>query len=391
MASAVASVPYDTVETEEARAVITCKPYNFLRVVRPEADLPPGTDIYSDAVYQRAAANFRAFQEDGILVREHAACLYVYRQVMAGHVQRGIMACCHVDDYASGVIKRHERTREKKEADRARHVATLRANTGPVFLTYRDNAEIDEKVAAVERSAPLFDFTSHFGIRHTVWRVTESDGLAQAFLSVPGCYIADGHHRAAAAARAAAGQRDADSGQGGEGEFNWFMCCLLPASQLQVLAYNRWVSDLNGLTAADFLARVKERFHVLDNGSPEPAAAHQVSLYMAGTWRTLSWDTRPAIDRGLSLDVAYLQDRLLAPILGIADPMTDDRIDFVGGLRGAEEIRSMVDSGRAAAAFSMYPVTVDQMMGVADAGDIMPPKSTWFEPKLKSGLLVHTW
>jgi len=390
-ADVVAAVPYDTVSSDEARALIANEPCSFLRVTRPEADLPPGTDVTSDGVYERGAENFARLIDEGVLVRESAPCLYVYRQVMGEHAQRGVVACCHIEDVEKGSIKGHEGTRENKLNDRVKHVRRLGANTGPVFMTYRDEPAIDVLVSAVEETAPLFDFVSHFGISHTVWRVEDGDGLVAALRRVPVCYVADGHHRAAAAVRAGDEQREGNPSHKGSEEYNWFLACLLPASQLQIMAYNRCVSDLNGMGRAAFVDRVREHFRVMADGESVPREAHQVGMYLDGTWYSLRWDVGPGIDTVLSLDVAYIQERLLGPILGIEDPLRDDRIEFVGGIRGTAELVRMVDAGEAAVAFSMYPVTVEQMMSVADSGRLLPPKSTWFEPKLKSGLLIHTW
>lgn len=379
----VASVPYDTIDTEEARNVIARKPSSFLRVVRPEADLPRGIDMYDERVYRRAAENLQALRDQGLLVREETPCLYVYRQVMGDHVQSGVVACCHVDDYNRGVIKCHERTRSDKRADRTRHVRALRANTGPVFLTYRDVSDIDALVEQVEESEPLIDLVSHFGTHHSVWRVEQSDDLVQAFGKVPVGYVADGHHRAAAAATAAQEETCEES--------HWFLACLFPAGQLQILPYNRCVADLNGLSPDSLLERLAGDFDVSRHGAAQPERPARAGMYLQGAWYGLDWSRRLPPDGNVALDVAYLQDRLLGPILGIEDPVNDQRIEFVGGIRGPSDLERLVDGGRAAVAFSMYPVGVEQMMDVADAGCIMPPKSTWFEPKLKSGLLVHTW
>lgn len=386
----VASVPYDVVDTEEARALAGGNAKSFLRIGRPEIDLPPGTDIYSDAVYARGVANFRSFQQDGVLRRDDAEHLYVYRLVMGKHVQQGIVACCHVEDYETNIIKKHEKTRTDKEKDRTRYVDILNAHTGPIFLTYRDDEGIDQLVREAQTREPLFDFTAVDGVKHTIWRMPDDAGVVNSFKRIPVCYIADGHHRAAAAARVGVERRSANPGHSGNEEYNWFMGVLFPASQLQILPYNRCVRDLNGMTEAAFLAAVKERFTVRENCGMVPAGASNVSMYLGGRWYGLSWSTTDETDPVMSLDVSVLQDRLLDPLLGIKDPRTDKRIEFVGGIRGAAELVRNVDSGKAAVAFSMFPVSVNQMMAIADAGRIMPPKSTWFEPKLRSGLLIHT-
>jgi len=386
----VASVPYDTINSSEARSLANNKPYSFLHVIRPEIDLNPEIDIHADEVYAKAAENFKKFQEDGALIREDTPCLYLYRQKMGNHIQRGIVGCCHVEDYDNNLILKHEKTRQDKEDDRTRHVKTLRANAGPIFLTYRDTAKIDKLVAEVENTAPLYDIVSEDGVGHTVWKIADSDNIVAAFESVPCTYIADGHHRSAAAARTAREMATGNPNHNGSEEYNWFMTVLFPATQLKILPYNRAVHNLNGLNKDDFISSVKQKFTVTENGQSEPDGACQVSMYLDGKWYTLSWNKPNTDDPVAALDVSYLQDNLLAPVLGIDDPRTSTSIDFVGGIRGTQALTDAVDSGKCAVAFSMYPVSVDQMMDIADAGKIMPPKSTWFEPKLRSGLLVHT-
>ncbi len=389
-AAAVAAVPYDVVDTAEARALAAGNPDSFLHVSRPEIDLPDSVDIHSDAVYAQGARALRAFQTRGTLLREADERLYVYRQVMGAHSQTGVVACCHIEDYAADIIRKHEKTRKDKEDDRTRHCLELNANTGPVFLTYRDQAAVDALVAQVQAGTPLYDFTAADGIRHTVWRV-EGDAApwVETFRQVPLAYVADGHHRAAAAFRAGKHRRENNPAHTGKEEYNWFLAVLFPASQLRILAYNRCVADLNGLSSAKFLARVRAIFKTEPATGAEPAGPREIRMYLGGAWHQLRWDEFAADPVG-RLDVSVLQDRLLAPVLGIDDPRTNTRISFVGGIRGAGELVRRVDSGRDAVAFSMYPTTVSQMMDIADAGQIMPPKSTWFEPKLRSGLLVHT-
>lgn len=390
VAAKLASVPYDVVDTAEARALAAGNPVSFLHVSRPEIDLPDGTDLYSDAVYAQAVKALNGLIDGGALVRDSEPAYYAYRQIMGEHSQTGIVACCHIDDYAADVIRKHEKTRQDKEDDRTRHVLELNANTGPVFLTYRDQSALDAVVARATQAEPLYDFTAADSIRHTVWKLSAADGQAvrALFDSVPVAYVADGHHRAKAAWRAGAERRAANPAHTGDEEYNWFLAVLFPASQLTILPYNRCVTDLNGLSADEFLDRVHKVFTVTDNAPASPAGSRNVSLYLGGKWYGLSWESFDA-DPVSSLDVSVLQDRLLAPVLGIADPRTDKRISFIGGIRGTDELVRRVDSGRDAVAFSMAPVTVEQMMAIADAGQIMPPKSTWFEPKLRSGLLVH--
>ena len=386
----VASVPYDTINSDEARELAVGRPWSFLHVIRPEIDLPRECDVHDDAVYDKGAENFRRFQDEGALVREEAPCLYLYRQRMGEHVQRGIVSCCHVDAYDQNRILKHEKTRQDKEDDRTRHVKSLMANAGPIFLTYRDSESVDQLVDEVERQEPLYHIESPDGVVHTVWRIARSEAMITAFESVPCAYIADGHHRSAAAARTARELRDANANHTGDEEYNWFLTVLFPATQLQILPYNRSVHDLNGLTEAELLVAVRARFRVTEMVPATPSQPRQVSMYLGGKWYGLSWDAPDVDDPVAALDVTYLQDHLLAPVLGIDDPRTSDRIDFVGGIRGPEELERLVDSGKGAVAFSMFPVMVDQMMDIADADRIMPPKSTWFEPKLRSGLLVHT-
>ena len=390
LAARLASVPYDVVDTAEARELAKGNPVSFLHVSRPEIDLPDGTGIYTDVVYNQASKALQGLIADGALVRDPEPAYYAYRQVMGEHAQTGIVACCHIDDYAADIIRKHEKTRQDKEDDRTRHVLTLNANTGPVFLTYRDVAGIDAIVARAAATKPLYDFVAPDAIRHTVWKIPAEDGAAigAQFSAVPLAYVADGHHRAKAAWRAGAERKAANPAHTGNEEYNWFLAVLFPASQLTILPYNRCVADLNGLSSDKFLQHVREIFTVTDNASPTPPASRNVSLYLGGKWYGLSWAPFDSDPVG-ALDVSVLQDRLLAPILGIADPRTDKRISFIGGIRGTSELVRRVDSGHDAVAFSMAPVTVAQMMAIADAGQIMPPKSTWFEPKLRSGPLVH--
>jgi uncharacterized protein (DUF1015 family) len=390
-AAAVASVPYDVVDTAEARALAAGNPDSFLHVSRPELDLPDNADLHDDAVYAQGAKAFRDLQARGVLLREAGERLYVYRQVMGAHSQTGIVACCHIDDYAQDIIRKHEKTRKDKEDDRTRHCLELNANSGPVFLTYRGVPVIDRLVAEVTAGAPLYDFTAADGIRHTVWRVdADATPWIRAFAAVPHCYVADGHHRAAAAARAGRVRRDANAHHTGREEYNWFLAALFPAAQLRILPYNRCAQDLNGLAPDAFLQQVGRIFECTPADDAAPIGPRQVHMYLGRRWYRLAWPETTGSDPVGCLDVSVLQNRLLAPVLGIEDPRTATRISFVGGIRGAADLVRRVDEGREAVAFSLYPVSVDQMMDIADAGQIMPPKSTWFEPKLRSGLLVHT-
>jgi len=391
-APAVSAAPYDVVNTAEARALAAGNPLSFLHVSRPEIDLPDGTDIHSDSVYAKAGENFEKLKDDAPLFIEDLPSLYVYRLRMGEHSQTGIAACCSVDEYDSDIVRKHERTRKDKEDDRTRHMLTLRAQTGPVFLTYRGRDEINDLVIRAQQEEPLYDFTAPDGVAHTVWRAGETDRdlLIEAFRSVPLVYIADGHHRAASASRARAELRTNPDHDGGE-EYNFFLTVLFPADQLQILPYNRVVKDLNGMTTSQFLTVLSEKFDIADAGSPSPAQKSQICMYIEGRWRSLTQPvgTTNPLDPISSLDVSVLQERVLDPLLGIKDVRTDKRIDFVGGIRGTAALEEMVNDGRAAVAFSLYPVTVDELMAIADANEIMPPKSTWFEPKLRDGLLSH--
>jgi uncharacterized protein (DUF1015 family) len=390
-AQMVASVPYDVVNTEEARALANGNPLSFLHVSRPEIDLPPGADIYSDAVYRKAVENFEKLIATCPLETEVEPSLYLYRLVMGDHQQIGIVACCSIDEYDEGAIRKHERTRRDKEDDRTRHMLMLRAQTGPVFLTYRARPEIDEQVSAAITAAPLFDLTAADGVRHTIWRLKETDALVKSFESVPLLYIADGHHRAASASRARAELKEQSFGHTGKEDYNYFLTVIFPDSQVRILAYNRTVQDLNGLSSEEFLDAIRGQFTVTEDASPEPSQRGRWSMYLDGRWYglELSPDATLPVGTVAMLDVSILQDRLLDPILGIRDIRTDKRVDFIGGLRGTKELERLVDEGKAAVAFSLYPTTVEELLMVSDANEIMPPKSTWFEPKLRDGLLIH--
>ena len=391
LAHEVACVPYDVVDRNEAAALVAGFPNTLLRVDRAEIDLPPDTDPYSPEVYARARENFLALQRSGALVRENAPCVYLYQQRMGSHVQTGLAAVCHIEDYENDRIKKHEKTRPDKEDDRTRLIDTLSADTGPVFLTYRDSAAIDRLVAAQQQSAPLYDFTAPDGIQHTVWRVEGGGEFTSAFRQVPLAYVADGHHRTASAVRVGRERRAANPHHTGEEEYNWFLAVLFPASQLQILPYNRAVKDLNGCSREFFMEAAAKFFTITPAEAATPERPGDIRMYLDGAWHALTW--KPDLKAGPieQLDVTALQDGLLAPVLGIEDPRTSKRIDFIGGIRGVAELERLVDGGKAAVAFSMYPTTVEQLMAIADANQIMPPKSTWFEPKLRSGLFIHTF
>jgi uncharacterized protein (DUF1015 family) len=387
-AARVAAVPYDVVNTEEAQALAAGNPLSFLHVSRAEIDLAPGTNPYADAVYARALENFNALKAAAPLVLEEAPSLYVYRLRMGTHVQTGIAGAFSVDEYDRDVIKKHEKTRRDKEDDRTRHILELRAQTGPVFLTYNASPAVDAVVNGTTTKPPMFDFTAADGVQHTLWRVSAGDdrALVEAFAAIPSLYIADGHHRAASAARVRQQLRGAT---GARGEWDTFLAVAFPGRQMQVLPYNRVVRDLGKYTPESLLTELHQGFTVLE-GTPAPARKGHVSMFLAGEWHIIDLGVAPpgtsAADR---LDVSRLQDLVLGPLLGIGDPRTDKRIDFVGGARGTTELEQQVRSGKAAVAFSMYPVSVEDLMQISDAGGIMPPKSTWFEPKLRDGLLSH--
>ena len=390
-AKAVASVPYDVVNTDEASTLAAGNPLSFLHVSRPEIDLPQETDIHSDPVYRKALENFDKLAKECPLVTEDVPSLYLYRLIMGDHEQVGLVACCAVDEYDQDMIKKHERTRRDKEDDRTRHMLVLRAQTGPVFLTYRANRQIDTMVMETTVTSALFDFTAVDGVQHTVWHVPDPVRFVHEFREVPFLYIADGHHRAASAARARAELREQSFCHLGDEEYNFFLAVIFPDDQMQILPYNRAVKDLNGLTTGEFLEKLRESFVVTETENNAPKQRGEWCMYLAGRWYSLMLRPDVPAPTGAvqSLDVSVLQDRVLDPILGIKDVRTDKRIDFIGGIRGSEELKSLVDGAKAAVAFSMFPTTIDDLLRVSDAGEIMPPKSTWFEPKLRDGLLIH--
>jgi uncharacterized protein (DUF1015 family) len=390
-AAQVACVPYDVVNREEARALAAGNPRSFLHVGRPDIDLPADTDPYDARVYAQGRAALDGFLADGTLLRDEDRTVYIYRQEMNGRGQTGVVACVHVDDYERDIIRKHEKTRKDKEDDRTRHVLTLDANAEPVFLAYRGSATLAAHVAAVTSGPALYDFVADDGVRHIVWKVTDPSPILRDFAAIPLAYVADGHHRSASAWRAGLERRKANPHHTGNEEYNWFLAVLFPAEELVILPYNRVVKSLNGLTPAEFRARLGALGRLEQVADPRPGQPGSFAFYLEGAWWLLTLD-QAIIDRRdpiASLDVSLLQDRILGPILGITDPRTDKRIDFVGGIRGTEELEQRVTSGEMALGISMYPTTMDQLLAVSDAGEIMPPKSTWFEPKLRSGLFVH--
>jgi uncharacterized protein (DUF1015 family) len=385
----VSAVPYDVVSTEEARQLAAGRPYSFLHVSRPEIDLPDGTDPHADSVYAKAAEAFATLRERAPLEAEAYPALYVYRLRMGERVQTGVAGIASLDEYDADVIKKHERTRRDKEDDRTRHMLTLGAQTGPVFLTYRGRREIDDAVARAMASPPLFDLVAPDGVAHTIWRLSEGDSaaLARAFEAVPYFYIADGHHRAASASRARKERRKAGSAPGSPADF--FLTVAFPAAQVSILPYNRVVKDLGGREPEALLSELASRFSLREVHSAGPEAKGEVGVYLAGRWHRLTLSSGDGAGPIQSLDADRLQRQVLEPLLGIGDVRTDPRIDFVGGVRGTRWLEKLVDSGKAAVAFAMYPVSLEELMAISDAGEIMPPKSTWFEPKLRDGLLIH--
>ena len=391
----VAAPPYDVLNRSEARERAAGSKWSFLHVSKPEIDLPEGTDPYSPAVYEKGKENFKRMMDEGVLVRDDGPCLYLYGLTMGGHTQTGLVAAASVEAYDQNRICKHEFTRPDKEDDRVRHVDALNAQTGPVFLTYRHSDDVDSMVARITSASPDVDITANDDVRHRLWVVKESDTvqeLAAAFNGMDYLYIADGHHRSAAASRVADMRAKANPNHSGEEPYNYFLSVIFPDNQTRILDYNRVVRDLNGLSNDEFINKVRERFQIEAEDSPvSPAATEQFGMYMDGQWYRLKVkaDLVPQGDPVGSLDVSLLADNLIDPILGISDPRRDKRIDFVGGIRGLKELERRVDSGEMAVAFSLFPTSLTALMAVADAGQVMPPKSTWFEPKLADGLVSH--
>lgn len=396
LAKQVSSVPYDVLNRAEAREIAGENPLSFLHVSRSEIDLPENIDPYSDAVYQKAVENFQKLRDDGILKLEDEPGFYVYQLQMGNHTQTGIVACCAIDEYDNDLIKKHEKTRPEKENDRTRHIIELKAQTGLIFLCYRGTDEINALVEEATKNAPLYDFEAEDInknlVRHVIWKFPGTDTLVKAFEKVPAIYIADGHHRAASSSRARAALREQNPNHTGTEEYNFVIAALFPAEQLKILAYNRVVKDLNGLSIEEFFQKLPESgYNVAETDSPIPSNPGEICVYTKGKWRKIIFNVQylaapPIIE---SLDVSRLENFILKPILGIEDVRTDKRIDFIGGIRGTKELERLVDSGEWKIAFSMFPTTVEDLLAVSDLGEIMPPKSTWFEPKLRDGLLIH--
>lgn len=390
-AAEVASPPYDVVSTQEARQLAAGNPWSFLHVIRPEIDLPEGTDEQAEVVYAKGAENLRQLRESSFFVQDLEPSLYIYRQQMGKHVQSGVFGCVPVAAYEDGRIVRHEKTRPDKEADRTRHILEQRAHAEPVMLTYPDQAAIDEQVARMTVGAPLYDFVADDGVRHTVWKAQDPSALREAFGAVQRLYVADGHHRCAAAARAAAVLRAQEPGREGLAEYKIFPAVLFPMSQLQILPYHRLVRQLP-MTPEALLQALEARMEVVrDVSDPEPPAPGTVTLYLDGRWHRVRLPQSQYHTVADQLDVARLNEHILAPLLGITDPRTDPNLDFVGGIHGLMALKTKVDRGEAMLAIAMYPTRIEALVAVAEAGQLMPPKSTWFEPKLRSGLLIHVF
>ncbi len=397
MAEKVASPPYDVVNSNEAREMAKGNPYTFLHINKPEIDLPAETNIYDKTVYDKGAENLNKLINDGILFHDDKPCFYLYKQVMGSHEQIGLVAGASVEEYDNDLIKKHELTRVEKENDRVNHVLSLKAQTGPVFLTYKAQDSIDELVNKMVQAEPDYNFTSDDGIKHIFWVISENNHISQlrdAFAKIDYLYVADGHHRSAAASRACKNLKEKNPNHSGNEEYNFFLTVIFPHNQMYIMDYNRVVKDLNGLSLSEYLDKISENFEVIEHSKSEsykPNVKHEFGMYVDGTWYKLiakngTWNDNSPTEK---LDVSILFNNLLEPVLAIGNPRTDKRIDFVGGMRGMDELEKRVNSGEMSVAFSLYPTSIVDLMSIADAGKTMPPKSTWFEPKLRSGLIIH--
>jgi uncharacterized protein (DUF1015 family) len=387
LAEKICELPYDVMSSDEAREMARGNPLSFLHVSKPEIDLPTGTDIYAPEVYAKGAENFQKLISEGALKQDDKPNFYLYRQIMGKHSQVGLVAAASCEEYLRGIIKKHELTRPDKEDDRVRHIEALNSQTGPVFLTYRANDTLDKFVAQKISETPVVDFIGKDGVRHTSWNLASADEIKfieSQFTAIPFLYIADGHHRSAAAGRVFQSRQ-------GAGHSGQFLAVIFPHNQMQILPYNRVLKDLNGLTPQELLKKLEEVFNIIRLGSAMPTRKHELGLFLGGKWHTLTFKpkltaTGDSIER---LDVTLLQKNVLAPIFGIDDPRTSKKINFVGGIRGTAELEKLVNSGEYACAFSMFPTSIEDLMTIADAGGIMPPKSTWFEPKLRDAMFCH--
>lgn len=394
LAAKIAALPYDVYNRKEALEEVSKEPLSFLRIDRAETQFPDTVGIYEDCVYEKARETLWDMKQKGEFIQDEAPCCYLYELTMEGRIQTGIVACASIDDYHSQVIKKHENTRAEKEVDRIRHVDTCNAQTGPIFLAYRSREDVNQIVAQVKQESPVYDFTSPDGIHHRVWvidKTEQTEKLEKAFKGIQEIYIADGHHRAASAVKVGEKRRKDHPGYTGEEEFNYFLSVLFPDEELTILDYNRVVKDLNGNTSEAFLEKIQADFSLEKKGKEpvQPSKKGEFGMFLDGEWYLLTIKPECVSEDPVEgLDVSILQNRLLHPILGIQDPKTDDRIDFVGGIRGLKELERRVGED-CRAAFSMYPTSIGELFSVADAGRLMPPKSTWFEPKLRSGLFIH--
>ena len=397
LAEKVASRPYDVLNSEEARVEASENPYSLLHIIKPEIDLPEDTDHYSETVYQKAKDNFEKFKDEGWLKPDENEYLYIYAQTMNGKTQYGVVGCASVDDYMNNVIKKHELTRKDKEEDRMKHVRATNANMEPVFFTYPAIDEVDKIVTEfVQTNTPEYDYTAEDGFGHHFWVIRDKNiihNLVELFATLPSTYVADGHHRTAAAALVGNEKRKANPGHTGNEEYNYFLAVHFPANQLTIIDYNRVIKDLNGMTKEELLEKLAYSFNIRQVGTEiyHPGKLHNFSMYLDGMWYSLTAKTGTYNDNdpiGV-LDVTILTNEVLTPLFNIKDLRTDNRIDFVGGIRGLGELKKRVDSGEMAVAFALFPVSMDQLINIADSGKIMPPKTTWFEPKLRSGLVVH--
>jgi uncharacterized protein (DUF1015 family) len=390
----IVSPPYDVLSSEEARKMVEGNPYSFLHIIKPEVDLPEEINLYDEKVYQKAHDNFYDFIEKGYLFQEDKKIFYVYKQIMGKHVQIGFVAVSSVDDYEKGIIKKHELTREDKEIDRTKHILSLDAQAGPVFLVYNSDTELDNILLNISKNEPEYHFTSEDGVEHIFWIVGDDSLIAdieKGFLKIPYLYVADGHHRSAAATRVRKSKMDKNPNHRGDEEYNFFLTVIFPHNQMNIMAYNRVIKDFNGLNEEEFLNRVGEKFNFEKTDKKEPSDKNIIMMYLNNSWYKLVpkagiFDNNDPVE---SLDVSILQNNIIDPILGIKNVRKDNRIDFVGGIRGTDYLQSLVDNGDFAIAFSMFPTSMEDLMKVADANKIMPPKSTWFEPKLRSGIVTH--
>jgi uncharacterized protein (DUF1015 family) len=395
LASLVAAKPYDVLNSDEARAEAGNEPLSFLHVGKPEIDLPPATDLYDDSVYLKGKENLEKFIRDGIFREDPTPCFYVYAQTMSGHTQYGIVGCASVAEYLNDTIKKHELTRKDKEDDRTKHVKVTNAHSGPIFLTYRARPALDDIVTRITRYRPTNDFVAKDNIRHQLWVINDPSDITaieREFRDVPNLYVADGHHRSAAAARVGKDMADANPHHTGQEEYNFFLAVMFPHNQLRIMDYNRVVKNLNGLSAEVFLQEIQQKFDVRPSeAQSKPSRKGEYGMYLGKRWYLLTAhpELMNATDPVETLDVSILQKHLLAPILGIEDPRTSKQVDFVGGIRGLNELERRVNSGEMAVAFALFPTSIDELLSIADAGKIMPPKSTWFEPKLRDGMVVH--